>query len=191
MNKKKLLLLTSIIILAHNNQHTQTTDFSPTMPITSYQKVLAGIVVTKNPTEIIADEKVKKHEHHTKAKHAKLTRDQALHEIAQIMTKIFNDKDLEHVSIHLQAMKDLCEYLDWLKDRKAINAINFLFDNQDKTSYKDMLFWITAIKKHELDTAIPMTKTIADKSKNEKLAILLNKIKMPKPQTESIQDFRK
>ncbi|MGZ6250855.1 MAG: hypothetical protein ACXWL2_02400 [Candidatus Chromulinivorax sp.] len=184
MNKKKLLLLTSIIILAHNNQHTQTTDFSPTMPITSYQKVLAGIVVTKSLTETVADEKVKKHEHHAKAKHAKLTREQALHEIAQIMTKIFNDKDLEHVSIHLQAMKDLCEYLDWLKDRKTINAINFLFDNQDKTSYKDMLFWITAIKKHELDTAIPMTKAVADKPKQQKINILLKKIAMPKPENQ-------
>ncbi|MGZ6255035.1 MAG: hypothetical protein ACXWL5_03540 [Candidatus Chromulinivorax sp.] len=184
MNKKKLLLLTSLVIGTHNNQHAQTTDFSPTLPITSYQNVLAGIVVKTTPTEIAVDKKVKKHEHHTKSKHAKLTREQALHEIAQIMTKIFDDKDLEHVSIHLQAMKDLCEYLDSFKDRKAIYAINFLFDNQHKSSLKDMLFWITAIKNHELDTAIPMTKAVADKPKEQKINILRKKIAMPKPENQ-------
>jgi phosphoribosylanthranilate isomerase len=185
MNKNKLLLLTSLIIVGYNNQYAQTTNFSPTMPITSYQQILAGIVVTTTPTEIALHKKIKKTDHNIKSKYVKLTRDQALHEIAQIMTKIFDDKDLEHVSIHLQAIKDLCEYLDSFKDRKVIYAINFLFDNQNKTSLKDMLFWITAIKNYELDTAIPMTKAIADKPKNEKLSILMKKIKMPKPETSA------
>jgi hypothetical protein len=108
-----------------------------------------------------------------------MSRDEALNAIKEETTKLFDINNAEHLSVHLLTMKDLSKNLDQELDKKTINAIHFLLENQHRSGLLDRLFWMKAVKEKELETAIPMTPEVTNKPKAEKLAALLKKITMP------------
>ncbi len=73
-------------------------------------------------------------------------------------------------------MVELCMYLDPILDKKTIDAIRFLLENQHRSNITDSFFWMKAIKEKDLHTAIPMHPEIASKPNLEKLAIIRKKM---------------
>lgn len=109
-------------------------------------------------------------------KPVKLSRGQATEEIRKITSKLFDPKDLHHISLHLNEMKEFTKFLDEIEDKKLIAAIHFLLENHHKSSIIYLAFWIQASKELEFDTIIPMTPHLAKMPKAEKLAILRKKM---------------
>ncbi len=105
-----------------------------------------------------------------------LSRQQALDEIKKVTTSLFDPKDNRHISLHLNEMKELSNFLHEIEDKKLIAAIHFLLENHHKSSVTYLAFWIQATQRLELDTIIPMTPKIASLPKAEKLAILRKKM---------------
>ncbi len=156
------------------------------LPILSYQKTLSdmisnyimGILYKKNTAKL----KTKTTTTEVAAPIIKITdipkseREEALDAMKVISTKLFDLNDTDSLSAHLLALKELCDNLDPEIDKKAITAIHFLLENQHRTSMADMMFWIHANTKYELETAIPMIPGVARKPKAEKIAALRKKM---------------
>ena len=151
------------------------------LPITEYDNSLYTMISHLIAQYVYQKPATKKIPLKTKKKIIKkATRDQALAEIKKSTTKLFDREDPYHISVHLKTMNDLSQHLDKHLDKKTINAIHFLLENQHRSSILlDTLFWKKAIKEHELDTAIPMTPEVASISQVDKLMILNKKMKLP------------
>lgn len=106
----------------------------------------------------------------------RLSRTEALERMKKITDKLFDDKDTNHITYHLQKLKIYIQFLDEIQDKKLIAAIHFLIQNQHRSSIVDTAFWIQSIKKYELNTTIPMNSDTSNKSQSEKLMILRKKM---------------
>lgn len=113
-----------------------------------------------------------------------LPRNEALEIIRSITAKVFDLNDPYHISVHLEDLKTLTENLDPIIDKKTITAIHFLVENQHRTSYLDMIFWIKNMKEKELDSSIPVTEQVFKMSKTDKLKVLQTKLAIKKPDIE-------
>jgi len=109
-----------------------------------------------------------------------MSRDQALEEIKKVTTVLFDPQDANHISLHLNKMKDFIKFLDDVQDKKLIAAIHFLLDNQHRSGTTDLLFWLKANSTHQFDIIIPMTPEVAAKTKAEKLMVLKQKMTVKK-----------
>lgn len=158
-----------------------TNDFEE-LPIATYQNTLSKMI----ENFIASIFKKQKAEQVTnivpaaKKKIPNLSREQALHQIKETTTKLFDTNDANHISAYLNTMRDLAQNLDMSKDSKTIVAIHFLLQNQHRSNITDFIFWTKAIQEKELYTAIPMTPEVASRSNTEKLAILRKKMMLPK-----------
>ncbi len=148
------------------------------LPIASYQKMLSDMISnyimsflykktpdTKKMITMVKEEDIPQSDRH-----------EALEAMKVISTKLFDLNDTDSLSAHLLALKELCDNLDPNIDKKAITAIHFLLENQHRTSMADMMFWIHANTKYELESAIPMTAAIAMQPKAQKIAALRKKM---------------
>ena len=104
------------------------------------------------------------------------SRSQAIEEIRKVTSRLFDPKDTNHITLHLNQMKEFTIFLDEVEDKKIIAAIHFLLENHHRSSPIDIAFWIQASQRLELDTVIPMTPEIAKKTKAEKLKLLSKKM---------------
>jgi len=162
------------------------------LPILTYQSNLYKMLIayisrlflTEKPSDL-TDKKPKKKK---KISVNPIKRQEAIDQIKEIMTKIFDPEDAEHISEHLDMMVALSKNLDPVLDAKAITAINFLFANQHRCSLLDTLFWTKMIKEKELDTAIPMSTEIAKKPGTVKLSILRKKMATKKTDITNINE---
>ena len=105
-----------------------------------------------------------------------VSRIEALEKMTEITTQMFDPKEQDHISVYLNKMLDLAEHLDEELDKKTINAIHFLLNNQHKTSYIHIPYWSKAAKENELETAIPMTPEIAALPSTTKASALRQKM---------------
>jgi hypothetical protein len=105
-----------------------------------------------------------------------LSREQAIEEIRNVVSDLFNPHDVNHISLHLSKMKQFAKFLDEIQDKKLIAAIHFLLMNHHRSSIIDTVFWLKAIKELKLDTVMPMTDAVAALPKAEKLKLLNKKM---------------
>lgn len=189
--KYQIFMVSCLIISSLSHQitiHAQATEAQDYGSVVYYQKILASMFYSlipnalyqKKQAEIIEARKSDKPIEPTKNEH---NREKALEAIKDLTSQIFDPHDPKHILEHLKKMKHLTKHLDSVKDKKIINAINFLYDNHHRSSSSvvDTLFWINAVHKYELDRVIPMTDQVANKPKTEKLLILHKKLKDPVP----------
>jgi hypothetical protein len=163
------------------------------LPIAQYQKMLSDIISNFMATLLYkkahAEDKANQNEEKitiiTKEDIPKLSRDETLEAMKIITTKLFDPTDLDSLSMHLLALKALCQHLDPETDKKTIDGIHFLLANQHRSSSFDTIFWMQAINKYELTTVIPTTQEIANKKGPEKLAVLRKKMTL---QTQKIKE---
>lgn len=169
-----LSILTSSEILTSTSVKEADSQY---LPITNYQNTLSQMIANFIAKYIYKKPDIQKLKPKVFIrKNPTMTRDKALDEIKQTTTKLFDLNDPHHISVHLNTMKELSENLYTEIDKKTITAIHFLLENQHRSSLLDTFFWTKAIKEKELDTAIPMTPEVANKSKIEKLAALRKKM---------------
>lgn len=173
------LIITSSELLISNvefieNQNESEVEFSP---IAHYQKMLSDMVAQFITKYVYRKSNLKKKIARPKKNSSTLSREEALENIKNTTTKLFDLNDPHHISVHLNTMKDLTQHLDTNKDKKTITAIHFLLENQHRSSIlADTYFWAKAIKEKELNTSIPMTPEVAKKSKTEMLSTLRKKM---------------
>lgn len=178
------MLQQSTMILSSTT--TQTMTNPEYLPIKNYQdslsdaisKFIAKYIYKKNKVTKLAAKAHKNAIIAEQKKIIKLSRDEAIEAMKQITTKLFDDKDPQHISTYLNDMKDLLIHLDDIIDKKTIAAIHFLIKNQHRSSLLDTLFWVKAIQEKELETAIPMTLEVTNIPGGAKLAVLQKKMKL-------------
>ncbi len=106
----------------------------------------------------------------------KMSREQAIEAIRGVTTNLFDPNDVNHITLHLNKMKEFAKFLDNIQDKKLIAAIHFLLANHHRSSITDIVFWTKAIKDLEIDIVIPMAPEIIAKPKSEKLMLLHKKM---------------
>ena len=105
-----------------------------------------------------------------------MSREQAIEAIRGVTTNLFDPNDVNHITLHLNKMKEFAKFLDNIQDKKLIAAIHFLLANHHRSSITDIIFWTKAIKDLEIDIVIPMAPEILAKPKSEKLMLLHKKM---------------
>lgn len=164
-------------------EHANVVSIIPYQPILAYQNTLYEML-QKLLTKYIYQEKVIEQTipNEVPIVIPSMTRDEALQMIKEITNKIFDMNDPVHISVYLENAKKILQYLDPVIDAKTIAAIEFLHENQHKSSVFYVPFWIQKIKEKELKTAIPMNAELSSKSDIEKLKILQKKLAAPNPE---------
>jgi hypothetical protein len=180
----KMKASTEVLQMEHK-QSEQTISY---LPIISYQKSLLEKInnllmnyfykesEAKKIITIALKQNLTKPENKDEKECLTKSRDEALDEIKETTTKIFDLNDNTDLSSHLETMKDLSKNLDPKIDEKTINAIHFLLENQHRSSIVDTLFWLKSAKEMDLHNVIPMTEETAKKSKVEILGTLRKKM---------------
>lgn len=107
-----------------------------------------------------------------------LTRDQALIKIKNVVEKVFDPNDQRPLSVYLQEAIVLSQYLDRQTDKQIIEGLQFLQENQHKTSLVwDTIFWMQAIQEKKLNE-IPTKLNLKQIPKEIVIAELVKKSKL-------------
>jgi len=74
--------------------------------------------------------------------HNVMTPEKAHQAIEENICTLFEGKSSYSVLEHFDQIKELAKYLDPIKDKEKIDAINFVAQNKEKTSYSEIItFW--------------------------------------------------
>jgi len=106
-----------------------------------------------------------------------INHEKVISDIKNVTEKIFDPNDLKPLSVYLQEMRLLASFLDQDKDKIIIQAIEFLQENQHRTSLWDIPFWQSAIKEKNLKS-IPYSRIIHEKPNNTLLYEFMKKVNL-------------
>lgn len=102
-----------------------------------------------------------------------MTPQQAHQSIEQNVIKIFDPHDTHSLLEHFEQIENNSKYLDPIKNKKQIEAINFISKNKDKSNMMDIPFWYDAWYETGILKGLPIPQKIKDTPYPEMLPQLI------------------